>query len=81
MFESTWSLKAHATDVLSGKQQSNAGRIQAQQAKNAASKKRTNKKITQEPQGPVDWSIRYLSLEHFYNNIMMNTIYYVFMSG
>lgn len=56
LFESTWSLKAHATDVLSGKQQSNAGRIQSQQAKNAANKRKT--KIAAEPQGPVDWSIR-----------------------
>ena len=58
LMESTWSLKTHATDVLSGKTQGNANAVQAKQAKNAAAKKKGTNRIQEEPQGPIDWNIR-----------------------
>jgi hypothetical protein len=79
LLESNWSLKAQAIDILSGKQQSNASRIQvkcyhtffdnftyqiknfeiqAQQAKNVSMRSSKSKRISNEPQGPIDWSIR-----------------------
>lgn len=44
--------------MLSGKQQSSANRVRAQQAKAAAVKKKTGRKLVEEPQGPIDWNIR-----------------------
>jgi hypothetical protein len=44
--------------VLSGKQQSNAGRVKQQQEKLATAKKSKNRFLKDEPQGPIDWSTR-----------------------
>ena len=54
----------HATDVLSGKQQSSAARVKAQQGKLAAAKKAKNRFLKDEPQGPIDWSTRGLRAKY-----------------
>lgn len=58
LFDSTWSLKVHATEALSGKHQSSAGRVKQQQEKLATAKKSKNRFLKDEPQGPIDWSTR-----------------------
>ena len=83
LMESTWSLKTHATDVLSGKMQGNANAVQAKQAKNAAAKKKGASRIQEEPQGPIDWNIRGLrskyrgevERENLYQNWLLTNKY------
>lgn len=85
LMESTWSLKTHATDVLSGKMQGNTNAIQTKQAKNAAVKKKGSaaSRAQEEPQGPIDWNIRGLrskyrgevERENLYQNWLMANKY------